>query len=251
MTTSGRAASMPSRTERRSSSVNAGRRERHDLDTPCPPVRRATVATWPFDPVTAMRIMSNRSCASLSRGQRLSLSDRGGPAGGKRPFHADIGVVPGDAAVVRRRIGRCRLVEDLGVRLERDEAMREADRDEQLAPVLGRQFDRRHGVRRSATSGGCRPRRRECGRGRPARACPGRRAGSGNAVRAACRPRPKTNGCPGRTQSRARPVPCRLVVDLGEEAACVPVFLRRHDLDRRDRRLFNLHCRATRTRNMT
>ena len=55
-----------------------------------------------------------------------------------RPGDAEIGIVPQHAAIVRRRVGARHLVEHLGVGLERAEAVREADRHEELRPVLGR-----------------------------------------------------------------------------------------------------------------
>jgi hypothetical protein len=54
--------------------------------------------------------------------------------------HADRRVVPADAAVAIRGIDVGDLVDDLGVRLEREEAVGEADRHEQLLALLCRKL---------------------------------------------------------------------------------------------------------------
>src|SRR5271157_1945316 len=40
------------------------------------------------------------------------------------------------------RVGRGRLVENLGVRLQSDESVGKSDRDQELAPVFGRELNR-------------------------------------------------------------------------------------------------------------
>ena len=148
---------------------------------------------------------SNRSGASLSRGQLRSLSDRTGPPGGSRPDDPEVRIVPGDAAVVGGRIGRGRLVENLDVRLERDEGVGEPDRDQQLAPVFGRELDRdmlAEGRRRAANVDRD---IEDCAARARARACPARTAASGSAGRAKRPSRRNRNGCPERRSSAEGP----------------------------------------------
>ena len=54
-----------------------------------------------------------------------------------RPLDAESRIVPGDAVVVLRGIVIGYFVDDLGIRLERAEAVRKADRDKNLRAVLG------------------------------------------------------------------------------------------------------------------
>ena len=62
-----------------------------------------------------------------------------GPA--DAPFDGQVGVVPEDAAVVRRGVVVADLVDHFGVRLEGDEAVGEAGGDEDLLPVVGVEED--------------------------------------------------------------------------------------------------------------
>src|SRR5271166_901823 len=152
-------------------------------------------------------------------------------------------VVPGHAPVVGGRIGRRRLVQDFGVRLERDEAMREADRYEQLAPVLRRQLDAdvlskargrpayvdRHIENASPTN----PDKLVLSKGQNLEMQSAQGADCGG----------KRVVVLNKGKMEARGVPRRFAVDLGEEPARVPVLFRGHDLDRGDRQFFNLHRR--------
>src|SRR5271166_6072227 len=152
-------------------------------------------------------------------------------------------VVPGHAAVVGRRIGRRRLVQDLGVRLERDEAVREADRYEQLAPVLRRQLDAdvlseargrpahvdRHVENASPTN----PNKFVLSKGQNLEMQSAQGADCGG----------KRMVVLNKGKMEARGVPGRFAVDLGEEPARVPELFRGQDLDRGDRQFFNLHRR--------
>src|SRR5947207_12493753 len=57
------------------------------------------------------------------------------------PIDRQLRIVPANAALVNGRVTGRDFIENLGVRLERHEAMREADRDENLLPVFGAEDD--------------------------------------------------------------------------------------------------------------
>ena len=57
-----------------------------------------------------------------------------------RPTNGDRWVVVADRTVMSRRIAGVDLVDDLGVRLQRDETVRETNRDQQLVPAIARDF---------------------------------------------------------------------------------------------------------------
>ena len=145
---------------------------------------------------------------SRKPGARAVLVREGQPLGRDAPVDADVGVVPAHAAVAAGVVDVVDLVEDQRVVGQRDEAVQEAARHQDLRAVLGRESPRRPSARRSASRGGRRPRRRGSRRAPPAPAWPGRRAAPGSAGRAACRPRPRGSRCPGRSRSRARLRPC-------------------------------------------
>ena len=184
---------------------------------------------------------SNSSGASLSRGQRRSLSERIGPAASD----GQATPIAGSSQATPRSLGggieRGRLVENLASGSKVDEGVRESDRDQELAPVFGREFDRdmsaegRRGaanVDRDVEDAAARAahqlvlgerRRLEV---QPAQGADRRRIGMVVLHEGELKP---------------RLVPVGAVVDLGEKPSGVAVLLRRHDLDRRNRGLFHLH----------
>ena len=60
---------------------------------------------------------------------------------GKAPVDAERRIVEGEAMVVGRAVWRRDLIEHLGVGLEGHKTMGEANRHEELAPVLSRELD--------------------------------------------------------------------------------------------------------------
>src|SRR6185437_3412910 len=145
--TSATAASKASRIEPASARSSSGRPSA-TTSTPSGARSRRAVATWPCFPVTRMRIVSPelaslelrpeiaeaRMPAVLVRQHRFGEIDA--------PGDAERGIVEGQAPVVRRRIDVGDLVEHFAIRLQGAEAMREADRDQQLPPIGCRKLDR-------------------------------------------------------------------------------------------------------------
>ena len=187
---------------------------------------------------------SNRSGASLSRGHRRSLSERTGPAGQRRPGNADRRIVPGDSPVAGGGIGRGCLVKNLAVGLQSDEGVGESDRDQELAPVLGREFDRdmaAEGRRRAADVD--RDVENAAARAAHELVLGEWRRLEVQSAQGADRGR-KGMVVLHEGEIKTRLVPVGAVVNLGEKPSGVAVLLRRHDLDRRNCGLFHLHRRT-------
>src|SRR5665213_2099797 len=78
--------------------------------------------------------------AQLAKQQQSPVAVRKlGIGGGYRPGDAEHGIVPAYATLMRRRIVVIDLVDNLGVRLQRAEAMGKSRRDEDLVPIPGAQ----------------------------------------------------------------------------------------------------------------
>ncbi len=141
---------------------------------------------------------SKKSGSSARRGCLRSFVREDHLIGGDPPIDAERRIVPCDAVVVLGRIIIRHFVENLGIGFERHIAVREADRNKNLPPIVGGKSRRPHAGRRSKTICADRRRRRGCGRASRARACPERKAEIGNAGRAMSRGRPRRRGCPAR-----------------------------------------------------
>ena len=120
-----------------------------------------------------------------------------------------------------RRVVAGALVDDLGIVLERQEAVQEAFRDPELPAVLGRELDPGPPPVGRAALPRRRPRRRIAHPARSGRACPARAAVPGSAGRGWYPPSPRANGCPARRRRRSPPLQAAPVPGLGKEAAGV------------------------------
>src|SRR5262245_21286284 len=109
---------------------------------PAPPVttirmvRSGSTQFWPDDRLIIYEILASEVFGRLGEPRMPPIAvGQHGLAFSGRPGDGEGGIVPGDAALALGPIGRGHLVENLGVRLERAEAVSEALRNPDLVPA--------------------------------------------------------------------------------------------------------------------
>ena len=148
---------------------------------------------------------------SRKAGARRSLSERVTPPRLDAPVDAEVGIVPEHAAVAGGVVDVVDLVDDQRVVGQRDEAVQEAARHQDLRAVRRRDLLGDPARRRSASRAARRPPRRGSRPAPPAPAWSARRAAPGSAARAACPARADrlSLSCTKAKSSPARPCAAR------------------------------------------